>query len=77
MPVISRMPNTNQYEIPAAIGVNAVQTALPARVYPTTDRPPIHSASIPPGKDVTRYPQKYEPSKKLCSDADQLYRGPY
>lgn len=72
MPVMSRMPRTDQYEILAASGVTAVSTALPAKVYPTTERPPIHSASNPPGKDVTKYPQKYEPSKKLCSELDQL-----
>lgn len=66
IPVQSRIAKTNQYEPSAAAGVQAVRIALAANVYPTTDRPPSHSANIPPGSDVTKYPQKYEPSKKLC-----------
>lgn len=62
-PVASRIANTIQYEYCAAIGVNAVSTALPANVYPTIARPPNHSASKPPGNDVTKYPQKYEPNR--------------
>lgn len=38
-------------------------TQLLTIVYPTTERPPNHSANNPPGNDVTKYPQKYDPNK--------------
>lgn len=77
MPVAVRIAKTAQKEMLAAAGVKAVKIALKAIVYPTIARPPIHSANRPPGNDVTRYPQKYEPNKRLCSEAVQLYLGPY
>lgn len=71
------MKNTIQNEISAPIGTKAVSSPLAPIVHPTTAFPPSHSASIPPGNDVNKYPQKYDPSKRLCCDGDQLYLGPY
>lgn len=58
MPVAVRIAKTAQKEMLAAAGVKTVKIALKSIVYPTIARPPIHSASNPPGNDVTRYPQK-------------------
>lgn len=43
----------------------------------TTFFPPYFSHKIPVGIDVIAYPQKYEPNKRLCSNAVHGYRGPY
>lgn len=77
IPVKTLRENTAQNDRSAASGTNAVVRALIPKLYATTVRPPSHSASTPPGKDVSKYPQKYEPKSKLCSPVDQLYRGPY
>lgn len=53
-PVANRMTMTLQYDRPASIGITAVRMALAAIDQPTTERPPNHSANIPPGSVVNR-----------------------
>lgn len=53
-PVANRMTITLQYDRPASMGTTAVRIALAAIDQPTTDRPPNHSANMPPGNVVNR-----------------------